>query len=331
MVNMDKRTINALYKVFFERHPNALELQAVKDCDSVSDLVEQFINSAEFKRKFLKRHQQANWLYKAKAIFTSGQYASFLFPTYDRFQLSDFLRQGDYQYDEFHRLFAYLRDCELIENNSYFIDIGANVGVHSIYALLEKEIDFVFAVEPLKSNISLFNHNLKINGVFDKVKIINTALGDFDGETKFFLNPVNCGDNRLEPRKETIDEKFNEGEFKTEVVPICTFDNFIFNNNINLEKIGFIWMDVQGAEGLILQPSTEITKTRCPIYIEFWPYGMEKLNSYGKLREFILSNVKTVVKCNKKDLIEYQPDAIDDLYEEFNDSGYNVGNLLLIR
>ncbi len=112
---------------------------------------------------------------------------------------------------------------------------------------------------------------------------------------------------------------------------ICTFDDFLQTKNVNLSEVNLIWMDVQGSEGLILSPSKLIRDSNCPIFIEFWPYGMQKLNSYELLRDFILKEVKTMVRFSGKDIFEYMPEEIDDIYNEFNTDGYNACDLLLLR
>jgi len=56
------------------------------------------------------------------------------------------------------------------------IDVGANVGDTALYFVL-KGARKVIAVEPLPNVARCAEENLKLNGVADKVKVINAALG----------------------------------------------------------------------------------------------------------------------------------------------------------
>ncbi len=191
----------------------------------VSLLVHHLLNSSQFKKTFLELHPDLNWIFKAKGIYTSGNHISLVFPTYDRFQLSHHMRKGDYNKKEFQAIFNYLRNRNLLVNNGLFLDVGANVGTHTIYALQEPEVRKAFAIEPSSSNVFFLNLNLKLNNLNRKVKVIPSALGDINGNIKLYSNPIHCGDKRLEARS-TVEDKenlFNEPDFQHETVPICTF------------------------------------------------------------------------------------------------------------
>ena len=271
------------------------------------------------------------WLKKATGIFIQGKFASFIFPAYDKFQLSDYLRHPDYDRKSIQRVFSYLRSIHHIKKNTYFIDVGANIGTHTIYALQEEEIDYAFCIEPLKSNIDILKANLKINNVDHYSCILPYALADFNTQAPIHINPINCGDNRLEPRQNSRNNLFIEENFSMDIISVKTLDQFILENNIRLSQVGLLWMDIQGAEGLVLHTSSHIKKTFFPIYIEFWPYGIHSLNSYANLRQFLTTEVKKFIYFHKHEVVDYSINDIDSFYYQNIANGYEVIDLLLLR
>jgi FkbM family methyltransferase len=268
-----------------------------------------------------------NWLKKSNGILVNGKHAKFIFPPHDKFQLSDYIRNPDYD----KRIFDYLRSTTGIRKNVFFVDVGANVGTHSIYALKESGISHAYCIEPLQSNLFYLNLNLKINDLHDKATIIPYAIGDKTQSTTLHINPINCGDNRLIPRTKTIRHVFVEKNFKKETILLKKFDHFIDEYCIASNKIGVLWMDVQGAEGLILNYSNQIKSNLFPIFIEFWPYGMKALNSYPSLHRFIEKHVKKILRINKKEFLSCSLNELEDYYTQKQDDGYSVENLMLIR
>ena len=53
---------------------------------------------------------------------------------------------------------------------------------------------------------------------------------------------------------------------------------------LDTESDMLIWMDVQGYEGHVLSGAPLTLSKKMPLVIEFWPYGMERANSFDKLK-----------------------------------------------
>ena len=284
-------------------------------------------------KKPLNSNANVNLIQESQGIFVLLEDIGFIFPPHDKFQLPKHIKKGDYQRKAFRKIIKYLREKNLFIDNSIFLDIGANIGTHTVYALKEPEISSAFAIEPSSSNLVFLRYNLKVNDCEASAQIVPVALGDFNGNVTLCKNPVHCGDNRIMARKQVNDVRnlFNEGAFKKEVVKISTFDTFLKTNTVNLDKIALVWIDTQGSEGLILHPSRLIKESSCPIYIEFWPYGMQKLDSYKPLRNFILEEVKSIVQFTHDVPIVYSPTEIDKIYDKFSKNAYSFCDLLLLR
>ena len=65
----------------------------------------------------------------------------------------------------------------------YLVDLGANIGLTSVYLHRQLRPDYVIAVEPDPANVALLRHNLAQNGVPSLV--VEAAAGPVDGSASF--------------------------------------------------------------------------------------------------------------------------------------------------
>lgn len=74
-----------------------------------------------------------------------------------------------------------------------FFDIGANIGVYSIYAALRHPKVKVVAFEPEYSNLHLFRDNIVENGLKDRIDVYAVALGDKAGISYLHIQDFSPG------------------------------------------------------------------------------------------------------------------------------------------
>lgn len=147
------------------------------------------------------------------------------------------------------------------------LDIGAHIGYFTlILARAVGETGKVFAFEPEPKNFLMLKKNIEVNK-FQNTVLENIALSSFAGKTNLFLDKDNLGNM----------------SFSKENIPYVSFGGSISVESQTLDdyakkigqKISFIKMDVQGAEGLVLRGGVNLLKTQKPlILMEFWPYGL---------------------------------------------------------
>lgn len=114
---------------------------------------------------------------------------------------------------------------DTFDHGDLFYDIGANVGVFSLYAALHRDCQ-VYAFEPEAKNYACLNKNILLNSLGRRVKALNVAL--HDQTTIEFLNlhdltsgsalhsvgePIDSRGQRFEPKFEQAVLAFSLDDF----------------------------------------------------------------------------------------------------------------------
>jgi len=70
-----------------------------------------------------------------------------------------------------------IKFIDTMKGKKVFFDIGANIGLYSVYAAIKKPNIKVFSFEPSTANLSLLARNISINNLTKRVSIIQLPLG----------------------------------------------------------------------------------------------------------------------------------------------------------
>lgn len=132
-------------------------------------------------------------------------------------------------------------DCRINEND-VVVDIGANIGVFSRYAIVNGASK-IYSFEPIKENYDILCKNL--TEYSDIVKTYNIAINDINGTDMFHIDSTTGGHTILD-----IDpNKSRTGELRS--INCFTLDYIMDRENIS--NIDFLKIDTEGAEYAILQ------------------------------------------------------------------------------
>ena len=164
------------------------------------------------------------------------------------------------------------------DKNKSFIDIGANIGYHSLYAShFFKE---VIAFEPLPTAINQFKESIKLNG-FKNIKTNQLACSDKEGKTKIYYYKDNLETASLNNSPTVI--KDNQKPETTEIKKI-TLDQFLKRKK---NKIGLIKIDAEGHEPFIIEGMKKtIEKHKPTIIMEILPTILDKIKK-GKTQDLL--------------------------------------------
>ena len=143
-------------------------------------------------------------------------------------------------------------------------DIGANVGLYSIYAA-RKGIR-VYAFEPSVFNLEVLARNIFLNDVVDKVTIIPLPLSDKLVESNFKMTTTDWGG-----ALSTFDKGYgHDGETIKDVFEFPTLGISMNDavESLKIRKPDYIKMDVDGIEHTILAGGLSVLKNVKSVLVE---------------------------------------------------------------
>ena len=152
----------------------------------------------------------------------------------------------------------------LIEGDS-FVDIGANVGLFSLYA--SKKVGSagsVISFEPSRLTFNRLLENLELNGI---TNVRPYKLGLSDKDEILELNVSADGHDAWNTFVKSDDNKFSSKES----VQVKSFDNFTQEYSINTDNISLVKLDVEGFEINVLNGAPKLlSKENAPVFmVEF--------------------------------------------------------------
>lgn len=153
------------------------------------------------------------------------------------------------------------------EEGDVWFDIGANIGWYS--QVITKQVPqkiTAYAFEPDPINYSLLEENIKINNIASIV-CVNKALSDQTEVKKLYLYPEkNLGRHSLLPINDSPGIS----------IETISLDQYISENDIDIKKIKFIKMDIEGYEYIALSGAKAILDHVPFLLCEFSPNYMKK-------------------------------------------------------
>ena len=166
---------------------------------------------------------------------------------------------------------------KFIPEGATILDIGANIGNHTVYWAMQDKIKKVYSFEPLKETFKMLEKNIEINDLEEKVVLFNIGLSDEETSAKIsHFNKTNIGGTSI--------EKTADGSLVV---------NKLDNIKINEDRIDFVKIDVEGHEIKVLNGAKETFLKYKPNYVfiesfsDNFPKVKEILEGYGyRLTDF---------------------------------------------
>lgn len=195
-----------------------------------------------------------------------GKKALFYFPYLrtDEIQKCIYFGQKYYENDYLDFLCDKWHNGEIsrVLKGTTLLDIGSNVGNHSLYFILEKGAEFAYIFEPAKDTFEILKKNIEINHLENHTKLYNVGVGSGKGKASINERKKNTAYTQL--------SLSDEGD--TDVISI---DSLIIK-----EKIGFVKIDVEGFELEVIKGMKETLRRDKPIMmIEIWKKNLSEVTS----------------------------------------------------
>ena len=191
-----------------------------------------------------------------------------------------------------------------MEEGSVYWDIGANIGLYTIYFLAKNKKGKAVAFEPHPSNLLGLIENLKSNKMLnEKITIIPNPVYSENSLLEFSVNSIEIGDSN-----HTVSKVAGNDSFR---VPTTTIDQLV-DDNIAIPN--YIKIDVDGNEIQIIKAASSILKNKelRSILIEIdinndeereFIVGTLKINGFSRYERF--DSMTKFGKKSKKHLFNY--------------------------
>jgi FkbM family methyltransferase len=169
--------------------------------------------------------------------------------------------------------------------DAVFVDAGANIGTHTVYALQTGRFARALACEPEPKNLQLLGMNMAANGLSVRVRIIPKALGAQAGTATLHLHPRNKGGHSL---------RWNpsyDGQATVDV-SVVRLDALLQEEAIAPETIGVVWIDTEGFEPQVVEGLGDFLG-RVPLAVEYAPKRYAPADA-ARLRELLQQHYKTL-------------------------------------
>lgn len=144
------------------------------------------------------------------------------------------------------------RDFE-IRNGFTVVDIGANIGVFTLFAARQNTGGLTIACEPVPAAYDLLRRNLELNGI-KNVHTHRTGVLDHTGKDTIWLHPTNFGANTIFRNRLQVP---NPEATSVDFVPLETLLETEDTAEVDLLKL-----DCEGSEYRIFQACSDATLSR---------------------------------------------------------------------
>jgi len=173
-------------------------------------------------------------------------------------------RYGEWLRDDFRNVLSTLALHGRSTKGKVFVDVGANIGTQTIYALVADDFARAVAIEPAPENLTLIQINVALNGLTDRVAIVGRAAGATPERRSLSFHRQNAGRHSLLGRLIPFFE--HEGSIDVDVEPV---DSILERHAVQPDDVGLVLIDVEGFEPEVIAGLPLLLEARVPLFVEF--------------------------------------------------------------
>ena len=169
-----------------------------------------------------------------------------------------------------------------------FIDVGANIGFYSFFAVNKRNFSKVYSFEANPKTFQLLKENILLNKLKNHIFPVNVALGSNFKNLLLEQKEVHTGGSQI------IQNKKKENVIKVNQIP---FDIFICNKKIKINDIDFIKIDVEGFEFEVLrgmEKTLKKVKKGTLIQIEIWKKSTKSQKTKNLLEKLNFKRINSL-------------------------------------
>ena len=196
---------------------------------------------------------------------------------------------GSYQRFPVDKIATIFEQIGILNKDFYIIELGANIGTHTIYFSRSFQNAKIIAVEADPENVDILDHNIRLNELQSRVQIVSAAVSNHNGEIDIVRNFYNRGGT-------SVDGDRLADKASVFSVPCLTVDEILNQKSINPEDIGLIWIDVEDHEYQVFQGMAELfSKAKPPVFFELSPRTNK---NYHAILDLIFSHYSSIYICS---------------------------------
>jgi FkbM family methyltransferase len=151
---------------------------------------------------------------------------------------------------------------KLVKPDTMFFDVGANIGLMAVPVLSANPTCRVASFEPSPNSLPFLRKTVETSVYRTRWSVVAKALCDQEGQMEFFLGEAKdslfegLGNHRQIQHQRSVS------------VPVSTLDKEW--QVLGKPEVSLVKIDVEGAEGLVLDGGLELLKTQTPNLVVEW-------------------------------------------------------------
>ena len=189
-----------------------------------------------------------------------GDHALYVDPRDDKIALK-LMAGRSWQRRELEKAIAALRAASAFRTGGVFLDVGANIGALSIYALRSGAFSEAIAIEPDPHNFAILSRNIALNGFDDRVRAIEAAASAAAGELQLIKHRKNFGAHSVEAR-------CSASAADSICVRALALEDILTQQAIAPDEVSLVKIDVEGHELAVLEGMGQLLQVSVPILVE---------------------------------------------------------------
>lgn len=155
------------------------------------------------------------------------------------------------------------------------VNIGANIGFFSVHLANLFPKNKIIAIEPNPEAFDLLKKNISLNNLSSNIECVNVCISDKSGSIPFTIIPGKSEYSSI--------GSINFDVVQHDIRKIIQVDSKRLNDLVYDKKLELIFMDVEGAEDLVIKGSVDLISKYRPIIIsECADLFLPKFNSNAK-------------------------------------------------
>jgi FkbM family methyltransferase len=232
-----------------------------------------------------------------------------------------------YEYDSSLRAIRFLKATGFIPPGDIcMMDIGSNIGLISTGLLLANEIQRSVAIEPEPNNFRFLTKNVEQNGLSERMRCLQVAVGEKEGTVTMELSGCDPGDHRVRATS-TAEAPELQGESSRPTIQVraLTLRQVLELPDIRefAPRPSLLWVDIQGFEGYAFNGGKELLSSGIPTVSEIMPYAILRAGmSLGEF-ESVVSGIWTDYWLERRERFVRYPMSVFGRYlDELGNDGY---------